>query len=148
MQRRKGKNGIEDEVLFVVLAWMEAELEEFGFHGDAGDAEPAGGPGLVTVGELDGAGEDFAFGIFEHAAVDVRNFTAARCGQQFVDVIAECGCGRDSGGSGFVEDGLKVVDSDGVALGEEKSFADYVFEFADVARPGTGLEKVDGIGMN
>ena len=57
--------------LFLVLAGMEAELKEFGFHGDAGDSEPTGSASLITLCEFNGAGEDFAFGIFEDTAVDI-----------------------------------------------------------------------------
>ncbi len=76
-------------VLFRLLTGMEAELKEFGFHGDAGDAEPAGSLGLVALGEVDGAGEDFALGAFKDASVNVGNFTAARSGEEFVDVITK-----------------------------------------------------------
>ena len=127
---------------------MEAELEEFGFHGDAGDAEPAGSASLIALGQIDGAGEDFAFGVFEDAAVDISNFAAARGCQEFVDVVAKGGCRGGGGASTFVEDGLKVVDGDGIALGEKESFAEDVFEFAHVSRPGVALKKVHGIGMN
>jgi len=37
------------------LARVEAELDQLGLHRDAGHAEPAGGLGLVALGELDGA---------------------------------------------------------------------------------------------
>ena len=36
-------------------ARMEAELDQFLAHGEAGDAQPAGGFGLVAVGQFDGA---------------------------------------------------------------------------------------------
>src|SRR5689334_4821016 len=127
---------------------MEAELEEFGFHGDAGDAQPTGSTSLITVREVDGARENFAFSIFQNAAMDIGNFAAARGGEEFVDVIAKCNCGRDGGGSRFIEDGLDMMHGDGVALGEQESFADNVFQFADVARPGVGLEKVHGVWMD
>src|SRR5712672_2391283 len=71
LKRLRGGRGRD---LFVVLAGMEAELKEFGFHGDAGDAEPAGSLGLVALGEFNGTGEDFAFGAFKDASVDVGNF--------------------------------------------------------------------------
>ena len=127
---------------------MEAELEEFGFHSDAGDAEPAGSTSLVALGEFDGAGENFAFGIFENTAMDIRNFAATRGRQEFVDVMAKGGCNGHRSSGVFVHNGLKMVDGDGVALGEEESFADDVFEFAHVSRPGVALKKVHGIGMN
>ena len=73
----------------MILARVKAKLEELGFHGDAGDAEPAGSLGLVALCEFDCAGEDFAFGAFQDASVDVGNFTAARCGEEFVNVIAK-----------------------------------------------------------
>ena len=85
----EGEEEDEKKQLLVILAGMEAELKEFGFHGDSGDAEPAGSLGLVALGKFNGAGEDFAFGIFQDASVDVANFTAARRSEEFVDVITK-----------------------------------------------------------
>ena len=65
----------------MVLAGMEAELKEFGFHGDARDAQPTNDFSLIALDEIDDAGEDFAFGAFQDASVDVGNFTAARGGK-------------------------------------------------------------------
>jgi len=125
----------QGDKLVLVLAGMEAELEEFGFHGDAGDAEPAGSASLIALREINGAGEDFAFGIFEDAAMNIRNFTPTGGCEEFVDVIAK-GSGSGGGvGGRFVENGLKMVDGNGVTLGEEESFADDIFEFAHVSRP-------------
>ena len=42
---------------FVFRARMKSKLNKLGFHGDAGDAEPAGGLGLVAVGEINGLPE-------------------------------------------------------------------------------------------
>src|ERR1043166_9475567 len=47
-------------LLFLILAGVQTELDQFGAHGDAGDAEPARGFGLVALGLLDGAGEKLA----------------------------------------------------------------------------------------
>ena len=37
------------DIRVLILAWMEAELDELGAHGDTGDTEPAGGLGLVFL---------------------------------------------------------------------------------------------------
>ncbi len=42
---------------FLLLTWNEAELDELGFHGDAGHAQPAGRFGLIAPGLRDGARE-------------------------------------------------------------------------------------------
>jgi hypothetical protein len=44
---------------------VKAELNEFGLHGDARDAKPPGGFGLIALGLLNGAGEKFALGRFK-----------------------------------------------------------------------------------
>jgi len=54
--------------LFIFLAGVEAELNEFGLHGDARDAEPPCGFGLIAPGLLNGTGEEFAFGGFSTRA--------------------------------------------------------------------------------
>jgi hypothetical protein len=46
-------------------AGMQAEAVEFFTHCETGDAEPAGGLGLVTLGEVDGLGEKLALGGFD-----------------------------------------------------------------------------------
>ena len=73
---------------------MEAELKELGFHGDARDAQPTSSFSLIALGEVDGAGEDFAFGAFKDASVNVGNFTTAGCGEEFVDMITKGNRGR------------------------------------------------------
>ena len=40
--------------LLLILAGMEAELDKFGLHGEARDAEPAGRLGLIALGLVDG----------------------------------------------------------------------------------------------
>ena len=68
---------------------MEAELDEFGFHGDPRNTEPAGRFGLVATRLLDGPREKFAFGRFEDARVNAGEFLAPGGGEQFVNVFAE-----------------------------------------------------------
>ena len=68
---------------------MKTKLEEFGFHGDAGDAEPTGSFGLIALCEFDGASENLAFSAFQNASMDVGNFATARSGEEFVDVITK-----------------------------------------------------------
>jgi hypothetical protein len=41
----------------LVATGMEAKADEFFAHGDARDAKPAGGLGLIATGELDRLGE-------------------------------------------------------------------------------------------
>jgi hypothetical protein len=50
---------------------MEAELNQFGFHRDAGDAEPAGGLGLVALGLLNGAREQLPFRGLKDARIGI-----------------------------------------------------------------------------
>ena len=71
------------------LRRVEAELVEFLAHGEAGDAQPAGGFGLVAVGQFDGAAEDFAFRSRQQASVGVVEFAALGGGQQLVRLFAQ-----------------------------------------------------------
>ena len=117
-------------------------------HREAGDAEPAGGFGLVAVGQLDGAGEDFPLGGPEEAIVGVSEFAALGGGKQLIHVFAQ-GQVRGPGQQGRAGEGsANVVNVDGVALGGEEDFADEVFQFADVAGPVLRLEKGHGLGVD
>src|SRR5207245_8580205 len=47
------------------LRGMEAETGQFFAHGETRNAEPAGGFGLIALGQFDGAPEKFAFQIVD-----------------------------------------------------------------------------------
>lgn len=88
---RKGRKRLMPAL--ISASWVQSEADEFFAHGEAGDAEPAGGFGLVAAGEFDGAAEDFAFGFFEEAGVGVLDFAALGGGEEFVGFFAKGGLG-------------------------------------------------------
>ena len=73
----------------MVLRRVEAELVELLTQGEAGDTQPAGGFGLVAVGQFDGAAEDFPFRSSEQASVGVTDLAALSGGQQLVRLFAQ-----------------------------------------------------------
>src|SRR5215471_16525490 len=73
--------------LILVLSWVTAKLQEFFAHCEAGDTEPAGSFGLVSLGQFYGAGEECSFGSLQQARVSVIKFTALSGGKQVVDVF-------------------------------------------------------------
>ena len=86
-------------------AGMQAEAVEFFAHRQTGDAEPAGGLGLVTLSELDRLGEELALGSFDEGGVSVLDFAVTGCGEQLGDTASQrlagdAGRGRSSAGAG------------------------------------------------
>lgn len=72
-----------------VLAGVKAELNQFGLHGDAGNAQPAGGLGLVALRLLDRPREHLALGGFEHSGVHIGHFTPAGSRQEFIHMFSK-----------------------------------------------------------
>src|SRR5437867_2542521 len=122
-----------------VLFRMKPELNEFRPHGDARDAQPPGGFGLVAVSLLDGPGEKFALGQFNKASMHFAGFVASGRAQHFVNDLPERRLRRDPRRQWFAQSGPNVIAADGKALRGEQGLANDIFEFADVARPGLVL---------
>ena len=128
-------------------AGMQAEAVEFFAHREAGDAEPAGGLGLVTLGELDRLGEKLALGGFDKRGVGVLDLTAAGGGEQLGDaagqrLAGDAGRGRASAGTG------RFVETDRVATRHEQRLTHGVLQLAHVAGPRLLLEKTHRLGMD
>ena len=68
---------------------MQAKAVEFFAHREAGNAEPAGRLGLVTLGELDRLGEELALGGFDKRGVRVLELTAVGGGEQLGDAAGQ-----------------------------------------------------------
>ena len=58
---REASAAIRLGLLVRIAAGMQAELDQFFTHGQAGYADPARGLGLITVGQLDCPAEEFLF---------------------------------------------------------------------------------------
>ena len=123
-------------------------MGEFLAHLEAGDAEPAGGLGLVALGEADGLGVKLRLEVGDHFREGVLFFAALDAGEQVGDV----------GGVGLAREGwrlarpgkhlLDVLDGDGEGPGDQQGLAHDVFQLADVAGPGLLLKPVDGVGLD
>ena len=85
---------MRDISLRLLRPGAQAEVVELFAHGQARDAHPAGGLGLVTVSEFDGLGEKLAVGGFEKDGADVFDFVAGGGGEQFGDVAGQRVIGR------------------------------------------------------
>lgn len=97
-------------------------------QGEARDAQPASGFGLITTGQLDGPAEDFPFRSREQASVSVT-YLATLCGGQqlarpFAEGRVDSICGQGCVGQGSAD----VVGVDDVALGAELLVLDGGFE--------------------
>jgi hypothetical protein len=68
---------------------MKAELNEFGLHGDAGYAQPAGSFGLVALRLLNRPREHLALGGFEHSGMHIGQFTPAGSRQEFIHMFSK-----------------------------------------------------------
>ena len=77
-------------MLFGLLsAGVEAVAVEFFAHGEAGDAEPAGGLSLVALGAFDGGGEQLPFEGFDEEGVGAVDFAVGGAAEGFGDEFAE-----------------------------------------------------------
>ena len=64
----------------------EPKLGEFLPYLETGDTEPAGGFGLVALGEADGLGVKFRLKVGDHFREGVLLFAPLDAGEQFSDV--------------------------------------------------------------
>ena len=64
---------------------MQPQLSERLAHFQPGDAQPAGGFGLVAVRQPDGLAEQLRLQLGDHARVSVMDFAPLRARQQFRD---------------------------------------------------------------
>ena len=130
----------------VALAGMQAKAVEFFAYCEAGNAEPAGRLGLVTMGELDRLGEKLTLGGFDKRGVGVLELTAAGGGEQLGDAASQRLSGdqrgRASAGTG------RFVQTDRVAAPHEQRPTHDVLQFAHVAGPRLLLEKTERFGMD
>src|SRR6266480_4550960 len=69
-----------------VLGGVQAEAIEFLAHGQAGNAEPPGGFGLIAVSKVDGLPEKLAFEVFDGPGVNAAVFAVLGIGEQFSNV--------------------------------------------------------------
>ena len=73
----------------LILAGVQAEMDELGLHGQTRDAKPTRGFGLVAVGQSDGACEELSFGSFKHTRVHIGKFLQSARRKQVVHVFAK-----------------------------------------------------------
>ncbi len=126
--------------------FAEAEVVEAFPEGEAGDAEPFCGLGLVAAGLFHGDLEQDTFGLIDDALMGVVGSGLAGLGEEVAGEDFEGGGGVGGGWAvGFGEGGADMIGAD-MAASEEEELADEVGELADIAGPGLGLEDLDGLG--
>jgi hypothetical protein len=135
-------------MLMAAVKGPEAELAEFLAHLEAGDAKPAGGFGLVALGEADGLGVQLGLEVGNHFREGILFFAA-------LDPVQKVG---DVGGVRLASDGrrlprtgehlLDVFESNGERARCQKGLTDDIFQLADVAGPRLFLQPVQGVGLN
>ena len=122
-------------------------MGEFLAHGGAGDAQPAGGFGLVALSQLDGAGVELALHFLHHPGLQAGHLAALGAGQEFGEIARD---GLIRGGDRLPHPGvglLRVVQADGITAGEQERLPHRVLELAHVPGPSLGLEEPDGFGL-
>src|SRR6266540_763797 len=127
---------------------VQAQFNQFAAHLEPGDPEPAGGFGLVALGQRDGLPEQLGLQLGDHARVGVDDFAALHGGQQFRDVG---GVGLLSHGarlSDFFGDLLDVLQGDAKGLGQEQGLANDVLQLAHVAGPRPTLQVSEGLRLD
>src|SRR5437016_14490829 len=72
-----------------VLGGMQAEAIEFLAHGQAGNAEPPGGFGLIAMGKVDGLPEKLALQLFDGPGMNAAIFAVLGIGEQVGNVTAQ-----------------------------------------------------------
>src|SRR2546430_3033334 len=127
---------------------MEAEAIQFLAHGQAGNAEPPGGFGLIAVGKVDGLPEKLAFHVFDRPGVNAAFFAVLGIGEQFGNVTGQSFLSARQGLSGSRQDSSDVVRADYVAASQQQGLSHDVFQLANVAGPGLALQQLNGFGLN
>jgi hypothetical protein len=132
----------------LILAGVQAEMDELGLHGQTRDAKSARRFGLVAMSLSDGACEEFPLGGFKHTRVRIGKFLPlCRC-QQVVHLFAKR-LGRGIlWNSVFVQRGANVVQVDRITLSEEHGFANHVLQLAHVPRPRLRRKEFNRFGMD
>ena len=99
---------LESGVGVIHIGGVEVVAMEFFTHGEAGDAEPTGGLGLIAVGFFDYGGKQFAFELVDEVSVSGLSFSAGGPGEGIFDEFFEAerlaGFFSRGGGIGFGED--------------------------------------------
>lgn len=113
-------------------------------EGEAGDAQPFCGLGLVATGLFHGDLEQHPLGFIHEALMGVVGAGLTGLGQEMAGEDFERRGGVGGGGAfGLGKGGADVIDAD-MAAAEEEQLSDDVGELSDVAGPGLGLEQLDG----
>ncbi len=114
---------------------METELHQLGFHGNARNAQPAGGLGLVAMSQLDGLPEEFPFGGLQQVRMHVGHFAAlGRC-QQTSHVLGQTLAGGARRARLLVQGRTHMIQIDRITLGQQQCLANGIFQLAHVSRP-------------
>ena len=130
-------------------ARMEAELDELGFHGDAGNPQPAGGFGLVALGQFDGLPEQFPLGGFQHARMDIGRFAALGRRQQIANVSAQRLAGPRWPARLSLCSAARTWSTLTVyPWASNRALRTAFSSSRTLPGPGMGLEKFHGVGMN
>ena len=127
---------------------MEAEAIQFLAHGQAGNAEPPGGFGLIAVGKVDGLPEKLALQLFDGPGVNAAIFAVLGIGEQVGNVTGQSLIRARQGLSGSCQDLSDVVRADYVAASQQQRLSHDVFQLANVAGPGLALQQLHGFGLN